>query len=201
MLFVLGPSVSDASDTALSSLLFTDPVSPSKAGLLGLLFPYRVAYQHITFLKSFSFLISSAIYQVVPNLFPTSEEQWKQSDLATFFALMNTTIRGLDQQSEILSYLRRLVLTFSHFSIRNDTHRTERMPWRCDRGSAAGDKLHERSAVHTSRACGEVAHGGNGEGACRKRAHGWPERTAEESDGTSYSCEDSLGGGSSAAGP
>lgn len=101
LLFLLGPSPSELSSTPIASWLFTNPAAPSRAGLLFLLWPNRVAYQHITFLKSLSLLMSSALYQVVPTLFPSSAEKINQNHLTQFFSILNATVRDADQKGEL----------------------------------------------------------------------------------------------------
>ncbi|CAL1711494.1 unnamed protein product [Somion occarium] len=79
LLFLLSPSPSPPSSTAASSLssissfLFSDSSSRSatKNSILSLLWPNRVAYQHVRFLHSLSILLSVAFSRVAPVLFPS----------------------------------------------------------------------------------------------------------------------------------
>ena len=101
LLFVLGPSTTEPSPVAFSSLLFTDPASPSRSGVFAYLWPGRVAYQHIIFLKSLSVLLSSALYQVVPTLFPSSTEKINPADMSRFLQLLNSSLRTIDQEGAL----------------------------------------------------------------------------------------------------
>ncbi|EKM53361.1 uncharacterized protein PHACADRAFT_259680 [Phanerochaete carnosa HHB-10118-sp] len=99
LLLIMAPSTSDSSHTALPSSLYTPPDAPSRTGLLGLLWPNRVAYQHINFLKSLSILLSSALYQVIPILFPSATEKLDPKQVAQFMSLANNALRNIDQEA------------------------------------------------------------------------------------------------------
>ncbi|KAJ3534260.1 hypothetical protein NM688_g7162 [Phlebia brevispora] len=100
LLYILSPSSTEPSSSSLSSLIFTDPVSPSSSGVLAALWPTRVAYQHISFIKSLSVLLSSALYQVLPNIFPSIPDTLDVQQLYSFFNLVNTFSRNIDAESE-----------------------------------------------------------------------------------------------------
>ena len=72
MLFILDPSPSPASTTGskLASVLFADPASTAHTSVFSLLWPRRVAYQHIRFLHALFVLCSFALSNVAPVLFP-----------------------------------------------------------------------------------------------------------------------------------
>ncbi|TCD65568.1 hypothetical protein EIP91_002488 [Steccherinum ochraceum] len=74
LVFLLSPSPSPASNTDLSAFLFTDPASPSHNSILGLLWPNRVAYQHIRFLHALFMLCTVAVSRVAPVLFPMPQD-------------------------------------------------------------------------------------------------------------------------------
>lgn len=99
LLFIMTPSISDSTPTALPSSLYAPPDAPSRTSLLGYLWPNRVAYQHIIYLKSLSILLSSALYQVIPTLFPSAAEKLDPKHVAQFLALANNVLRNVDQEA------------------------------------------------------------------------------------------------------
>lgn len=82
----------------MTDFLFVDPVAPSHSTLLNFFWPDRVAYQHITFLKSLSLLLSTALYQIVPALFPPSVATLGTADFMQFMSLMDQSTRHVDQE-------------------------------------------------------------------------------------------------------
>lgn len=90
--------MSDSSYASLPSTLYTPPDAPSRSGLLGFLWPNRVAYQHIAYLKSLSIVLSSALYQVIPTLFPSAAEKLDPRHVAQFLSLVNTALRNIDSE-------------------------------------------------------------------------------------------------------
>jgi len=96
--FILGPSPSQPSGAPLSSYIFTDPASPTYNGVFTWLWPDRVAYQHIVFLRSFSLLLSSALYQIVPNLFPPSVQVVEPAQMLSFISRLNSSSKAIDQE-------------------------------------------------------------------------------------------------------
>lgn len=100
LLFIFSPSTTDPSGLPLSSLIFADPVSPSTSGWFGFFWPSRVAYQHVTFLKSLSVLLSSALYQVLPTIFPSNPETLDARQLSTFLNVINNAVRTVDSEGD-----------------------------------------------------------------------------------------------------
>lgn len=70
LIFILSPSTAPPSSTPLSSFLFSDPTSAASSSFFSLLWPHRVAYQHVRFLHSLSILLGVALSRVAPVLFP-----------------------------------------------------------------------------------------------------------------------------------
>lgn len=193
--FLLGPSISEPSSVAFSSWLFTDPASPSRVGLLAFLWPYRVAYQHITFLKSLSLLISSAIYQVIPQLFPTSTEKIDQVHLAKFFSLLNSAARDMDQKSKspCLLVCPSMNDGFTR-SVRDHPDGVACVPRRGHRRAAIRRQLREHIAMRPRRArdgAGHVRAGKRVTGECAAQR---AERAAEKGDRASGPRKESARG-------
>ncbi|KAH9920917.1 uncharacterized protein B0H18DRAFT_828073, partial [Fomitopsis serialis] len=80
---ILGPSLSPPD--SLSSVFLSEPGSTSRVGFLAVLWPRRVAWQHVRFLHSLFIFSSAALSQVAPVLFPSSRED---IDSAQFQALL-----------------------------------------------------------------------------------------------------------------
>ena len=106
LLLITAPSTSDSSYTALPSSLYTPPDAPSRSGLLGFFWPNRVAYQHVAFLKSLSILLSSALYQVIPPLFPSAAEKLDPKHVAQFLSLVNNALRSIDSEGQFINLRR-----------------------------------------------------------------------------------------------
>ncbi|KZT69625.1 DnaJ-domain-containing protein [Daedalea quercina L-15889] len=70
--YILGPSPS--SPELFSSVFLSEPGSASYAGVLAMLWPRRVAWQHVRFLHSLFVFSSAALSQVAPVLFSSSRE-------------------------------------------------------------------------------------------------------------------------------
>lgn len=70
--------------------------------MFAFIWPYRVAYQHISFMKSLSVLFSSALYQVLPNLFPSIPDTLDPQQLNGFFNFVNTSLQSLETESKDL---------------------------------------------------------------------------------------------------
>ncbi|KZT05398.1 chaperone J-domain-containing protein [Laetiporus sulphureus 93-53] len=68
--FILSPSVCSPSQHTFSSVLFSEPGTPTHTGFFTWLWPRRVAYQHIRFLHSLFLFMSIALSRVAPVLFP-----------------------------------------------------------------------------------------------------------------------------------
>lgn len=100
--FILGPSLATASTTNLSSLLFTEPASPS-GNMFAFMWPTRVAFQHISFIRHLSVLLSTALIQIVPHIFPDSSDV-KPERLHGLLTSLGTAVKNLDREGE-LSYL------------------------------------------------------------------------------------------------
>lgn len=96
--FLLSPSPTPPSATALSDFLFTDPASPSHNSILGLLWPNRVAYQHIRFLHSLFMLCSVAVSRVAPVLFPSPIQALDPQSLVTELNKLNGLAQAADAE-------------------------------------------------------------------------------------------------------
>ncbi|KAH8103268.1 DnaJ-domain-containing protein [Cristinia sonorae] len=101
LVFLLSPSPTPPSTTTLSSFLFTDPASPSHNSILGLLWPNRVAYQHIRFLHSLFMLCSVAISRVSPVLFP-SPPTLEPKQLANKLKEINILAQSADAETSAI---------------------------------------------------------------------------------------------------
>ena len=106
LLLIMAPSTSDSPYSELPSTLYALPDAPSRSGLLGFFWPNRVAYQHIAFLKSLSILLSSALYQVIPTLFPSAAEKLDPKDVAQFLSVVNTALRSIDSEGQSVNLRR-----------------------------------------------------------------------------------------------
>ncbi|KAI0687100.1 hypothetical protein BC835DRAFT_1287050 [Cytidiella melzeri] len=97
LLFVLSPSPSQ-SEVSFSSWVFSNPATPSHANLFTLLWPQWVAYQHVNLLRSLTLLLSSALYQVVPNVFPPSSETLDDVSVSKHLATLQTVSKKINQE-------------------------------------------------------------------------------------------------------
>ncbi|EPT00397.1 hypothetical protein FOMPIDRAFT_1146538, partial [Fomitopsis schrenkii] len=73
--YILGPSP-PSSPESLTSVFLSEPGSTTHAGFLAVLWPRRVAWQHVRFLHSLFVFSSAALSQVAPVLFPSSHEDF-----------------------------------------------------------------------------------------------------------------------------
>ena len=105
MVFLLSPSYIPASTTALSTFLFTDPTSPSQNSILGLLWPNRVAYQHIRFLHSLFMLCAVALSRVAPVLFVSPAQSIDPKYLVSELAKLNGLAQAADAEGTLIGKL------------------------------------------------------------------------------------------------
>ncbi|TFK50861.1 DnaJ-domain-containing protein [Heliocybe sulcata] len=97
--FLLGPSPSPPSQTHF--ILLGDPGSTASGGLLNLLFPRRLPYQHVLFLHQLFLFLSVALSRVAPVLFPQSPDEMAFQDDRVWSAVverMRNTAMTLDRE-------------------------------------------------------------------------------------------------------
>ena len=98
LVFLLSPSPTPPSSTTLSSFLFSDPSSPSHNSVLGLLWPNRVAYQHIRFLHSLFMMCSVAVSRVAPVLFSSPAQMLNTNQLMLELSKLNGLAQAADAE-------------------------------------------------------------------------------------------------------
>ncbi|KAI0079848.1 DnaJ-domain-containing protein [Panus rudis PR-1116 ss-1] len=104
--FIMSPSQSPPSaENSIFQFVFSNPSQYATNGILGVLWPYRVPYQHIRFLHSLSVLLSIALTRVAPVLFPppvdeTLDLAWIRTQLVHLEKAARNT---LDEANNITS--------------------------------------------------------------------------------------------------
>ncbi|KAI0338379.1 hypothetical protein BDW22DRAFT_710705 [Trametopsis cervina] len=102
--YILSPSPSSNLESSLSSLIFTDPSTQMHGSLLALIWPKRVAYQHISMLRSLSVLLSAALHHIIPMAFPSTIVSVSPGQLVAYFSNIEKSIESLQAESLGLLY-------------------------------------------------------------------------------------------------
>jgi hypothetical protein len=112
--FIVSSSPSLSTDTSFSHIIFDNPIAQSRSSFFALLWPKRVTYQHIQFLRSFALLLSSALHHVVPNIFPTDNQNVDEKTLVGYMLMLQNTTKAINQEGTCLFQLGpSQLLTFS----------------------------------------------------------------------------------------
>mgnify|MGYP006877423911 CR=1 FL=1 len=100
LLFILNSTPGPASDSTISSVLFTDPATGAYTSFLTYLWPQRVAYQHILFLHNLWVLGCFALSNIVPIVFPAPSPEMQEMLILNEAKQIATLSQMLSRESE-----------------------------------------------------------------------------------------------------
>ncbi|KAI0664003.1 hypothetical protein C8Q70DRAFT_905118 [Cubamyces menziesii] len=102
LLFILNSTPGPASNSSISSVLFTDPATGVHSGFLTFFWPQRVAYQHILFLHSIWVLGCFALSNVVPIVFPAPSPELQEMLILNEAKQIATLSQMLSRETQAL---------------------------------------------------------------------------------------------------